>query len=1118
MLKGKLRFRDEHLGEVYYDLMGVETYTGTKLLIMNTDYSNLSNAQKANILFDKRVDEDGLYYSDYADVGSNTRRLDISRVSKFKTNMVNLDFTAKISALIRYMQMTGAKHYNLNVLSEEVYFDTKRNVEVPGLGYIKFDTGLMTELLVQGKYVDIHLETVPDMPEASGAFKELKLKNNFGNVLTTTPIANAAFGLTEDILGFTYISEVRESAVNIYGVYETIEDVIKANPDKNTDWILGRHYEIVTQDRLEEVIQEFLDYDGYIAFDTETTGLKINFMSRSGQADELVGVVLTKDVGTGYYFPLQHKLFDNLCDGDHWYFMERYMRKLLETKKIVCHNIKFDWKVAYIYDINVNCVYDTQLALGVTKRYEEENFEMGLKAVVRNIFGLDMFDLGDFVAGSSFSDSGITFADLPYELVRRYAPSDTDMTLTLFEYLERENILNDYEARRVFDDEVVFAKAVGYSEFFGYRVDITKTPQMLDEVLGNMEKYSKIMYDIAGREFNAASPKQLTAIMYDELQIPMVGDKRSTKKELLQNLAEREDLEGNARYPFVRALLKFRENEGIHKNFLKRLHEFATQDGFIFPEVFQLGTNTGRTSVKNPNYQGYNDVVKKNIVPRSGFYHFDCDFSQIEYRVLASLAKQEKLMEEFNDPDLDYHTYQASRMFSIPYSLVSKALRGQSKGINFGLPYGMGDPSLGARIFGERNNANTAKASQLRIKFFQGQENIQEFFEVTRSAGVSNGFTSTHFGRRRYYHRSKFNNSEIRRQAGNHVIQGSAADIYKRSCVRMFNRIVAEGWLGRVLINVFVHDEKLMEVHNSINPFYFFKAWREEFELPIEGFCKLFAGAGVGMSWYDAKKQDLPPQYISEIIAQYENHETWEGSISDFLTMVADGYEGYKVRRIKDYITDPINQGHVIKPIINALLVEVVGNIVKEIQMGENSRDAIERYNSKLSKPSLIPVVGVDESGKEIKAGSHNIKSLKDLLEVYCIYYNVDSFVLDIRSPEDDTSAKVDNTTSTDLLNMTYTQDSYTIGDFVSLRGYYLDDINNVLYVANKPMTYSGVPTDTLNFMYSSGYFQTTGKFQVALYNEETNTAEAYEAYMDEKTYNDVVSLYNSLNGVGVGW
>ena len=124
------------------------------------------------------------------------------------------------------------------------------------------------------------------------------------------------------------------------------------------------------------------------------------------------------------------------------------------------------------------------------------------------------------------------------------------------------------------------------------------------------------------------------------------------------------------------------------------------------------------------------------------------------------------LLRDFDDADMDYHQYQAARMFNVPYAAVTKSMRQQSKGINFGLPYGMGDESLGTRIFGERNRENTKKAADLRKKFFQGQELIEDFFEKVRSEGVRRGYTETQWGRRRYYHKGVFSVAEIRRQAG----------------------------------------------------------------------------------------------------------------------------------------------------------------------------------------------------------------------------------------------------------------------------------------------------------------------------------------------------------------
>lgn len=771
MLKGKLIIRDVDLGDIEYDLSIRDTFNDTKMFLESK--GGFEEYTKCVDYFDLDLDENGnrvnmfkskcLYENAYV---MEKRRLDVKKANKYKSNIINKDMCLKVSSLLRYVQ-------SYKTDSTVIPGTTIRRTEIEGIGFIENNLGLMHRINISNKYCTIIAETVDDSQIVEdNMFSELKAKDKYGNYMSSTPVVNVAFMLCEDYLGFEYVPVAKKEAVNLMGVYETIEEVIENNPDKNTDWILSRKYEIVTDDNLEEVIKEFRDWDGYIAFDTETTGLNINFKSRTNEADQLVGVVLSKQEGTGYYFPLQHKLFKNLCNGDHFYFMEKYMRDILEKKKIICHNTQYDWKVAYIYDINVNVVYDTMIAFQVTKKYEEPTFEVGLKALAKNILGLDMFDLSDFVISGSFKDSNIGFWDLPFELVRRYAPADADMTLSLFNFIESEKIIHKYGARRVFEMEITFAKAASYSEFYGYHIDRTRTPQLMDEIVGNMEKYTQEMYAIAKKEFNPNSSQQLVTIMYDELGIELIEGTRSTSKDKLKALAKMENADGTPKYPFVVALRNYRTNEGIYKNFLKRLDEFATPDGFVFPGVQSLGTTTGRCAVKNPNYQSYNDAVKKFVTPREGFIMFDSDFSQIEYRVLASMAGQTNLMKEFDDPDLDYHQYQASRMFNVPYALVSSALRQQSKGVNFGLPYGMGDGSLGKAIFGEQTKENTIKAGQLRRKFFQGQEKIENFFEVVRTGGVRDGYTSTLFGRRRYYQRGIFSVSAIRRQAGNHVIQG----------------------------------------------------------------------------------------------------------------------------------------------------------------------------------------------------------------------------------------------------------------------------------------------------------------------------------------------------------
>lgn len=1089
MLKGHIIYKDAQYGDLRYNVFARDSFNDLKMqLCIAAEGKDYATYQYQINLFD--LNEDGTVNEEYACLSERDkqiRRLDVKKTNKYKSNITNREFAIKLSALIRHMQIAGKQQYNQNQSQE---FSAVRNVEIRELktrqkiGEISYNMGLITKLICSNKYFDVCLETAPDEEFGETIFKELKEKDKFGNKLSGTPISIVGFKLSEELLGFPYIPEIVKETPQVFGMYETIEEVIAAHPDKNTAWILDQEYHIVTDDTLEDVMKMFYDHQGMIAYDTETSGLNINFKSRTNEADQLVGVVLSRKAGEGYYFPLQHKLFANLCGGDHFYFMDKYMRPLLEEKQIICHNLKFDWKVAYIYDINVNCVYDTMLALGVTKRYEEESYALGLKDLTKNIFGRDSFELSDFVMGGDFGDSEIAFWDLPYELVRQYAPADTDNTYALYEFIEREDILNKYDAKKVFEMEITFAKAVAYSEFYGYHIDVENIPELQSKIVGEMERCKKEMFALAGEEFNPNSPSQLVEIMYNKMGVEKVGEKTSTDKEALKTLASRTNPDGSPKYPFVKLLKTYRDNESIYKNFLKKLPEFATTDGYIFPDVLQIGTNTGRVSVKNPNYQSYNDIVKHYVVPRPDFMHFDSDFAQIEQRVLVSYAsimfndfESLALLKDFDDPDMDYHQYQAARMFNVPYAAVSKAMRQQSKGINFGLPYGMGDSSLGTRIFGERNAENTKKAADLRKKFFQGQELIQDFFEKVRDEGVTYGFTRTQWGRRRYYHKGVFSVAEIRRQAGNHAIQGTAADIYKKAVNNMFERICKEGWLGKVLINGFIHDEMLMEVHKSINPYYFFKAWREEFEVRPANYCKLYAGAGVGKCWYDAKKLDLHPLYIQEIIDAYNEDMSWDEDINKFLANVKQGFKDHKLQRVKDYIVDESVQGAVIKPAISALLGDEIEVVLSNITSDE---EKIKEFSTVLEE-------------NELNSGTKKIKGLQDQLRLFCKYYDIDYSKVDIKAPED-----VDISTTSKNGNADFEDDEDEIvvevdkGELLNL-----GLITNGIIIDHETMT---IHMAELFIKSDKGYLQGTKKF-----------IEEYMIVKGEKGYK--IMYYPNLKG-----
>lgn len=686
---------------------------------------------------------------------------------------VNADFFCRLGALIRYAKVNCNSRNEegftgLQLASGEFEAITEKNY------IIKFPMDATRTLarvtLRYGDIVAINIQSDDFLIDLS---TDLSVEERV--FYKPKDAWTSGIKLDEEYLGFPQLPQVIPTVSSSDGMYHSIEEIIAAHPDKEFSWLLEKDYRIVTDETLEEVCNYIMNWDGYVYYDTETTGLKINFLSRVGQADQLVGVVLSVKYGESFYFPLQMKAIKNLCGGDHWYVMEHYLKPILEGKELVAHNMAYDWKVAYIYGINANIVHDTMAILHLTLGAEIKDYKVGLKENAKLLLKRDSLELSDLLIDDSWGENDIKFWDLPEELVRLYACADTDNTLGLLGYAMQNDLLGKYGANKVYEIEIAFSFAVSYQEFYGHRIDINNLDKMREEIGKGQDEEMAKMVEIVGHEFNPNSPPQLLKIIYGELGIPVQISRKTgrptTDKETLKALAERTDIEGNVMYPFVQHLLKFREYEGVRK-IVDKFPEHVTQDGYVFSSVMQYGTTTGRVSIHGPNYQSYNDPIKKNVIPRPGFWMFDTDYSSVEYRVLGNMVGNKKIMENFKDPDFDYHAYQAAHMYGVPYSAVTKKLRKAAKGINFGLPYGMGDQSLGIRVFGEESEENTRKAAALRKAYFKGQEDIRDWFEFHRDKGANKGYTETYFGRRRYYRRSDFSVAAIRRQAGNQVIQG----------------------------------------------------------------------------------------------------------------------------------------------------------------------------------------------------------------------------------------------------------------------------------------------------------------------------------------------------------
>lgn len=947
MLVGLLNYTKPDGKLFKYHLKATDNSSTCSLIISSHNYDALKyevgvdvDDSDYNILDERRLN---------IGLSSVTLQTYVGQVNGKKTKSpVNNDFFCRLSALIRYAKSQCIKINELGYTGLQLASgDFEAN---PSSEYIiKFpmkDEIFANVTLTYGDITKLHLKTDDfeiDLYEDLSVETEL-----FGKI---TDGLKLGFKIrSSEYLGFDVPKDSEKKFRTVNGMFTCIEDIVAAHPDKEFSWLLEKNYILVTDENLERICKYIREWDGYVYYDTETTGLKITFKSRIGQGDQLVGVVLSVKYGESFFFPCQMNNIPNLCNGDHFYFMEHYMRPILEGKKLVAHNMSFDWKVAYIYDINANIVHDTMALLKLTLGAEKVNYPIGLKYNAKVLLHRDSLELSDLLVNDDWGETDITFSDLPAELVRLYACADTDNTNGILQYALQNDLLGRYNAKKVYEIEIAFSYAVAYQEFYGHRINTENLAQVRETIGKGQADTMKQMVEIIGHEFNPNSPKQLISILYGELGIPEQISRKTgrptTDKETLKKLAEITDIEDNIKYPFCGLLEKYREYEGVRK-IIDKFPEYVTEDGYIFSEVQQYGTTTGRVSIKEPNYQSYNDPIKKNIIPRPGFWMFDTDYSSVEYRVLGNMVGNKKIMESFKDPDFDYHAYQAAHMYNVPYSAVTKKLRKAAKGINFGLPYGMGDESLGVRVFGDATPENTRKAAALRNAYFKGQEDIRDWFEYHRNRGVNEGFTETYFGRRRYYHRENFSIGAIRRQAGNQVIQGTAADIYKTAVGRVFKRICREGWLGKVIFTGFIHDELLGEVSNEINPAVWLKALREEFEVKVTNpdgspWSPLYMGFGYGMSWYEAKSVELPIKLQWEIVDKYgeEGFKEWNGNGREFCDTIPDKLRDFEVRDIRNQLLDADSQNKEIKPTLNNQIIDCVKEDTKLYEK------CIEKYAS----------------------------------------------------------------------------------------------------------------------------------------------------------------------------
>lgn len=593
--------------------------------------------------------------------------------------------------------------------------------------------------------------------------------------------------------------------------------------------------------------------------------------------------------------------------------------------------------------------------------------------------------------GSKFNPANqIDFSYMDYQGTRVYAPTDGDVTLGLYHKYKRDMLDNHKEMEYIYNVEIIVACAIGYMEFYGHKIDESKImharattmankTQLISEIrqsinysdADELEAYRAIkefrdtesesnlteqefgdkLLELVGnlekaiennteKQILLSSPAQVADLFYNKLGYPQQGDKPSVAKKEIKALLKEKNDDGSPRCPVAHLYSKYKSEDTLLTKFFDNLIYFTYPGGFIFSSYGQIATNTGRMSCSKPNAQQYPKVITKIIVPRDGYAMMDADYSQIEYRVLTAMAGNEWLAELFSNPDSDYHTLMASLMYDVDYSAVTSSMRSAAKSFNFGIPYGMGFGSLAILLTGKNTPQTRDEAKEKYEDYFKNQPKTRKFFDNVKEMAQVNGYTKTLFNRYRYYSFTdkdgNVNNAKkaaALRQAGNAVIQGTAADIFKIGVARNFSFIRRNKLLGKLLIINMIHDEQLMEVDvQSLNMQRIVAEVGNNMQFHIDGFPPLYIGAGIGKAWGYAKGKaaeihpDLLAQFTEEAksIPIFRTQEQIDAEPYVDPVKVVEYFDNrvveFRRKKVADYLSNPDNWHKTIYPAISGLI------------------------------------------------------------------------------------------------------------------------------------------------------------------------------------------------------
>lgn len=592
-------------------------------------------------------------------------------------------------------------------------------------------------------------------------------------------------------------------------------------------------YKLIETEEDARKLFDFFITKQILCLDTETTS--INPIDA-----ELVGLSFSVEEGKAFYvaIPAERKKAERIVN---------IFKPLYENTKIlkIGQNIKYDMEVLMNYGVRLAApMFDTMLAHYVLQPEQKHNMDI----LAETLLNYQTIHIDELIGPKGKSQKNMR--DISPADICDYAAEDADITLRLYNVLKPR--LKEADVEDLFYNiEMPLVPVLAEMEMNGVLLDTNALAETSKVFTDRMTQIEKNIYELAGHQFNIASPKQVGEVLFGEMKIVDKPKKTKTgqyvtSEEVLQQL--------RSKAPIVDHILEHRGLKKLLGTYVDALPKLINpHTRHIHTSFNQAVTATGRLSSSDPNLQNIpvrgedGKEIRKCFIPEPGCLFFSADYSQIELRVMAHLSGDKNMIEAFRE-GYDIHAATAARIYKEDINDVTRDQRTKAKRANFGIIYGI-------TVFGlaERLEISRDEAKQLIDGYFETFPQVHDYMEKAKQLAREHGYAETFFHRRRYLPDITSHNATVRnfaeRNAINAPIQGSAADIIKIAMIRIYERFRREGIKSKMILQV--HDELnfsvLPEEKEQVE-----KIVLEEMQNAYTLQVPLVADSGWGNNWLEA--------------------------------------------------------------------------------------------------------------------------------------------------------------------------------------------------------------------------------------------------------------------------